>query len=150
MSRTIDTKEYLDTVVSLLQEGRKNIPVSVSGVSMTPFLHPGDTVFLNLPQRACRKGDIVLFTRSDGRYILHRIVRKYDESYLLLGDSQIAKEFVPAERICAVVTAIRIGEKVYTSAHPYCLFFRTVWRWFAPFRPQIGKILNFIKHKKSR
>lgn len=150
MSRTIDTKEYLDTVMSLLQEGQKNIPVTVSGVSMTPFLHPGDTVFLNLPQRAYRKGDIVLFTRSDGRYVLHRIVRENEGSYLLLGDSQLTKEFVPAERICAVVSAIRIGEKVYSPAHPYCLFFRTVWRWLAPLRPQIGKILNFIKHKKSR
>ena len=150
MSRTIDTKEYLDTVISLLHDGQTNIPVTVSGVSMTPFLHPGDIVFLNLPQRAYRSGDIVLFTRPDGRYILHRIVRKSDDSFTILGDAQKTREYVPACAIHAIVTSVRIGERVLPLSHPYCLFFRTIWMWFAPLRPQMGAVARFLKQKKSR
>lgn len=151
MSRIIDTKEYLDAVVSLLQEGQTNLPVTVSGVSMTPFLHPGDTVYLNLPQRNFRPGDIVLFTRPDGRYILHRIIKRRTDCFVLLGDAQQFREYVPESAIYAIVTSVRIGDRHMSLLHPYCLFFRTIWMWFAPLRPQMGAIAGFLlRHKKSR
>lgn len=149
MSIIIDTKEYLDLVLSLLREGKTNVPVTVSGVSMTPFLHPGDTVFLNLPDRPYRVGDVVLFTRPNGAYVLHRIVRADTSHYLMLGDSQTIREPICADCVHALVTSIRIGNRHMKQGHPYCLFYKTIWRWLEPLRPLIGKIHNLI-HKKSR
>lgn len=148
MSKTVDTREYLDLVVSLLLEGHRNVPVTVSGVSMTPFLHNGDTVYLNLPERPCRIGDVVLFTRPNGSYILHRIVGKKTGYFIMLGDSQLHCEFIPEEKIHAVVTAVRIGDQVMRNNHPYCLFFRTVWRWLRPLRPQIGSLYKLLKKNR--
>ena len=149
MSIIIDTKEYLDLALSLLREGKTNVPVTVSGVSMTPFLHPGDTVFLNLPDRPYQIGDVVLFTRPNGSYVLHRIVKDNGSHYLMLGDSQTALELISADCVHAIVTSIRIGNRNMRMHHPYCLFYQTIWRWLAPLRPMIGKIHNLI-HKKSR
>ena len=148
MSKTVDTKEYLDLVVSLLHSGKTNVPVTVSGVSMTPFLHNGDIVYLNLPDRPWQVGDVVLFTRPNGSYILHRIVKLEEDHCQMLGDSQLTREYIDKNQIHALVTSVRIGNRVMKMNHPYCLFYRTVWRWLAPFRPQIGKLHRLLKRQK--
>ena len=138
MALIVDTKEYLNTICQLLQEGKQDLPVPVTGNSMCPFLHPGDIVYLNW-FAALKKGDIVLFTRPDGSFVLHRIYQiKKDGTYLILGDNQLLPEPVPAERIHAIVTSARIKEKVVTpkSLRWWCY----AKLWTRPVRRIIGKL----------
>ena len=138
MALIVDTKEYLNTICQLLREGKQDLPVPVTGNSMCPFLHPGDIVYLNR-FAALEKGDIVLFTRPDGSFVLHRIYQiKKDGSYLILGDNQMLPEPVPAERIHAIVTSARIKEKVIT---PKSLRWQCYAKlWTRPVRRIIGKL----------
>ena len=138
MALIVDTKEYLNTICQLLQEGKQDLPVPVTGNSMCPFLHPGDIVYLNR-YTELEKGDIVLFTRPDGSFVLHRIYQiKKDGSYLILGDNQMLPEPVPAERIHAIVTSVRIKEKVIT---PKSLRWQCYAKlWSRPVRRIIGKL----------
>lgn len=138
MALIVDTKEYLNTICQLLQEGKQDLPVPVTGNSMCPFLHPGDIVYLNR-FAALKKGDIVLFTRPDGSFVLHRIYQiKKDGTYLILGDNQLLPEPVPAERIHAIVTSARIKEKVVT---PKSLRWQCYAKlWTRPVRRIIGKL----------
>ena len=138
MALIVDTKEYLNTICQLLQEGKQDLPVPVTGNSMCPFLHPGDIVYLNR-FAALKKGDIVLFTRPDGSFVLHRIYQiKKDGTYLILGDNQLLPEPVPAERIHAIVTSARIKEKVVT---PKSLRWQCYAKlWSRPVRRIIGKL----------
>ena len=95
MARILDTQEYLDTVCQLLQQGETSVAVPVAGGSMVPFLHNGDTVYLDLPDSPVKRGDIVLYTRSYGRYILHRVYRvRRDGSYIMVGDAQTELELL--------------------------------------------------------
>lgn len=147
MSITLDTQAYLDMVCELLGEGHTNVPVTVSGTSMTPFLDPGDTVFLNLPQSPLRPGDIVLFTRPNGRYVLHRVTAVLADGTLeILGDAQINPEYVSdPERIHAAVTAAVHGKKRLT---PDCLrwrFFRGPWLRIRRIRPYVNHIRNRLR-----
>ena len=138
MALIVDTKEYLNTICQLLQEGKQDLPVPVTGNSMCPFLHPGDIVYLNR-YTELEKGDIVLFTRPDGSFVLHRIYQiKKDGSYLILGDNQMLPEPVPAERIHAIVTSIRIKEKVLTPRS--FLWWCYAKLWSRPVRRIIGKL----------
>ena len=138
MALIVDTKEYLNTICCLLAEGKQDLPVPVTGNSMCPFLHPGDIVYLNR-FAALEKGDIVLFTRPDGSFVLHRIYQiKKDGTYLILGDNQMLPEPVPAERIHAIVTSVRIKEKVIT---PKSLRWQCYAKlWSRPVRRIIGKL----------
>lgn len=147
MARTVDTKEYLDMVCDLLAQGKTQVPVPVAGSSMMPFLHPGDTVFLDLPGGKLRVGDIPLFTRPDGRYILHRIVEvRKDGSFVMLGDAQTERELVDGiHRIRAVVTSANHKGKLLTPRSVRWIFFATVWRWIVPFRPLVTKLWDRIK-----
>ena len=141
--RTVDTKEYLDNVRDMLSRGHTAIPVPVAGNSMCPFLHHGDTVFLDLPRRQLKKGDIVLFTRPSGRYVLHRISRvKEDGSFLLLGDNQMQPEPVAANAVHALVTtAIRKGKPVSPGSLIWW-FYAHVWLWLTPQRRRIARLLK--------
>lgn len=137
--QSVDTKEYLDMVCGLLAEGKTGVPVPVAGSSMVPFLRPGDTVYLDLPREQPRRGDVVLFTRPGGRYILHRIVKVYpDGSFLMAGDAQTFLENVDgSHRIKAVVTGAVCRGKRQEPGSLRWRFFATVWLWVLPLRRQI-------------
>lgn len=147
MKRVVDTKEYLDMVCELLAQGRKLVPTPVAGSSMTPFLHNGDTAYLDLPDTPLKKGDIVLYTRPGGRYILHRIVKvNRDGSFLMLGDAQTDLERIQsAEQIHARVSKATHKGKTLTPKSPRWRFFATVWVWLWPIRPQMVKLATALK-----
>ena len=150
MAHTLDTKQYLDTVCAMLREGQKAVPVPVAGVSMRPFLRNGDVVYLDLPPKKLRKGDILLFTRPNGQYVLHRLHKKQkDGTFLMLGDSQLVPEPVHPEQIHAIVSFARIrGEVVKRSSfHWWC--FACPWRWLAPWRPQVGDFFYKLHHRND-
>lgn len=146
MSIVLDTQSYLDTVCDLLREGRTHIPVTVAGTSMTPFFDPGDTVFLDLPTKPIEVGDVILFRRFGQQYVLHRVVGIFpDGSYELLGDAQLRSERVAPDQVCAIVTALRRGEKLLDSRSLRWRFFRGPWRHIRRLRPYVNRLRNHFR-----
>ena len=146
MAKVLDTTAYLDTVCALLQEGHTQVPVTVAGTSMTPFFDPGDTVFLDLPQKPIEVGDVILFARFGTTYVLHRVVGIFpDGSLELLGDAQISSEGVAPEQVRAVVTGLRRGKKLYDERSLRWRFFRGPWRHIRRLRPYINRVRNLLK-----
>lgn len=145
MTKVIDTQAYLDTVCDLLRAGHTHIPVVIAGTSMTPFLDPGDTVFLDLPTRPPEPGDIALFTRPGGRYVLHRIVHVHPDGTLdLLGDAQIHSERIAPAQIRAIVTGARRGTRYLDETSLRWRFFRGPWQKIHTPRPYINRIRTHI------
>jgi SOS-response transcriptional repressor LexA len=150
MSRVLDTQEFLDTVCQMLAEGRTNIPIPVAGNSMVPFLHHGDMVFVSTPDSPLKKGDIVLYQRSSGRYILHRIQRlRKDGSLVMVGDAQQEMELLPsqAQVRARVISAIHKGKPCAPKSLRWWLY-RHVWLWLRPFRYMLMSLkgkLNTLK-----
>lgn len=151
MERIIDTQAYLDTVLELLRGGSANVPVTVTGSSMTPFLRQGDTVYLNLLTRPPRPGDIVLYTRPEGRYILHRVVAvNRDGSFTMLGDAQTRQERIGSrEQIHAIATGARRRGRNITPRSFVWWFYGVIWRWVAPWRPTLIRFRERLRRKNS-
>ena len=146
MAKVLDTQSYLDTVCALLQEGHAHVPVTIAGTSMTPFLDPGDTVFLDLPHRPIQKGDVILFARFSQKYVLHRVVGVFQDGSLeLLGDAQIRSERVRPEDVRAIVTGARKAGKLLDEHALRWRFFRDVWICTRRVRPYVNRIRNHIK-----
>lgn len=104
----LDTKAYLDSVCAMLKDGSTAVPVPVKGSSMVPFFREGDTVYLDSVPPKLHVGDIVLYTRASGDYILHRIVSVSSNGrFTILGDAQLMKsaENVSGKCIKAIVTS---------------------------------------------
>lgn len=147
MAHVIDTAAYLDTVAELLKNGQRAVPVPVSGVSMRPFLREGDTVFLDPLPEKLRPGDIILFTRPTGQYVLHRIaaVRK-DGTLLMQGDAQQWQETVndPA-RVCGIVSGANRKGKLVSPKDTVWKFYAVSWRLASPVRPVIFRAYGALK-----
>lgn len=138
MAGTLDTKAYLDTVCDLLAQGHTDVAVPVTGSSMVPFLHNGDLVYLASPGASLRRGDVVLFTREDGSYILHRIFKTCrDGSFRIVGDAQRITEAVAAGQIHAIVTAARHKGRLLTPRSPRWWFYRHIWLFLRPVRHRL-------------
>ncbi len=145
-SLTVNTAEYIDMLLSLLDGKKGDLPLPVKGFSMVPFLHEGDTVYINRLSKDPRRGDILLYRRPDGTYVLHR-VKKCTKSgvLLLLGDGQTQKEPVLRQWVFAEATSAKRKGRLITKKSPVWRFYSTLWLLLSPLRPIFGKIHNAKK-----
>ena len=146
----LDTNKYLDAVCLMLREGHSNVPVPIKGDSMRPFLHGGDFAYLMpLPERL-KRGDIVLYRRKNGQYVLHRVYRIMENgSFLLLGDSQLTPEPVNREQLRGKAASVRCrGENCLPRSFRWW-FFAVPWLRLARWRPQIAKLLAIFRKKQA-
>ena len=92
---TIAQFDEVDTVLLMEQYKEllrtvKTLPLLVTGNSMAPFLvDRRDTVYLSGIRRPLRRGDIVLYQRRSGAYILHRICRREGDTFTIAGDTTV-------------------------------------------------------------
>lgn len=142
-----DTEEYIDSLISVLQEGRE-VLLLVVGHSMEPFLvHERDTVLLSPVNRMLKKGDIALFKRNNGQYILHRIYKIKDNAFYFVGDNQNLCDVegpIKREQICAAVySAKRHGVEIYETDFIW-RFFKSAWLWTIRWRPYMKKAFHLF------
>ena len=122
------------------------VPLSISGSSMTPFLvHSRDTVYLSKVTRPLKKGDMVLYRRDSGAYVLHRIYRAEESGYWLVGDAQIMLEKgIRPDQVLALVTAVRRKGKLLQPGSFWWDFFEKVWIRVIPLRPGIVAVYSAV------
>lgn len=72
-------------------ENEKTFTFPIHGTSMQPLLHTNDLVILE-KIATLKKGDIVLFRRENGQFVLHRLRRIKKDSYTFVGDHQVKEE----------------------------------------------------------
>lgn len=152
--RTVDTESYLDMVKGLVQEG-KEVSVRISGGSMSPFLAgQRDTILISPITRPLKRGDMALFQRISGQYVMHRIryVRKEkgQEQYYFIGDAQIQTEGpIERDQICGVITAVQRKGKWLKPGSFWWEFFRVVWLRIVPLRsPLINLYCALVPKRK--
>ena len=127
----------LEEYRTLLQDdGADCLPLIISGWSMTPFLiHGRDTVYLSRLTRAPRRGDMLLYRRDGGAYILHRVYKKENGTLTMLGDAQRMPEpGIREDQIIAIVTKVLRKEKLLAPGSFWWEFFEKVWVRIVPLR----------------
>ena len=140
----IDARQFLSTMQELIEKG-ETVPIPVSGFSMRPFLaNNRDTVLVSKTAGSLKKGDIALYQRKNGQYILHRIVKVHpDNTFDLIGDAQtVIETHVALSQIIGIVTKINRNGKWITPNSPSWNFYSRVWIHSIPLR----KIISFLRH----
>lgn len=134
------TKECMVSLLDLLEEV-DNIPLVISGGSMSPFLvHHRDTVYLSKVRQLPKRGDMILYLRDSGQYVLHRVYRA-TEDYTMVGDAQtILEHGIRSDQILAIVTAVRRKGQLLQPGSFWWEFFRIVWIRLVPLRPLLSAI----------
>lgn len=137
--------ELMPHIRETLAQGRP-IAIGPKGTSMMPLIRQGmDFVELSpLPDRL-KKYDIPLYQRSNGQYVLHRIVKAGD-TYTCIGDNQFVLETgVTHDQMIAVVSAIYRGKKhVPVTAFSYRLYC-TFWHYSRPVRHLWHRGIGWLK-----
>ncbi len=81
------------------------------GSSMRPLLRQDrDLVVIEPPAKPPEKYDVVLYRRG-GSTVLHRVIKRSGDDYLIRGDNTYALETVPSDNIFGVLTGFVRGKK---------------------------------------
>lgn len=140
---------YFAVYLSLLQENLAP-PLPIVGNSMAPYLKNGrDAVILRpvTEKERLHRGDIYLYRRDSGAYILHRMVAVRHDRCFFAGDAQTyVEKNVRREQLIAVVTAVVRHEKTVSAGFRW-YFFRTVWIALLPWRRFIMKIHAYFRKR---
>lgn len=144
--RIVSPKAIMEPLLALLDEVEA-VPLVISGGSMTPFLvHGRDTVYLSKVKKPLKKGDMVLYQRLGGSYVLHRILKVEGSLYTMVGDAQTHLELgIHESQIRAIVTAVRRKDKLLQKGSFWWIFFEKIWVRMVPLRPAVRKAYSFIK-----
>ncbi len=145
--KVVNTEEYLSSVKEIIHMGH-TVSIPVAGNSMLPFLVDGrDWVLLSPINRTLQRGDIVLFQRAGGQFVLHRIckVRK-DSTFYIIGDAQQWIEGpVGREQIAAVAVKVQRKGKWIGQENFWWAFFQYIWIRVIPLRGYIRKLYGICK-----
>ncbi len=130
-----------------------DVTLTVTGNSMSPLWHhlKNSVVLTKCDPYALNKGDVPLYRRADGRYILHRIVRVHKDTYDLAGDAQTEIERgLEKSRIIAVVKAFERGGRLVSVTSPRYRAYERLWRLLLPLRQVIFKVYGATYGKLKR
>ena len=148
--KIVSPETVMEPLLELLKEAEA-VPLVVSGSSMAPFLaHGRDTVYLSKVTQPPGRGDVVLYQRNNGKFVLHRVLRVEGEVYTMLGDAQtVAEPGIHREQIRAVVTAVRRKDRLLQRGGVLWFFFEKVWLSMVPLRPVARRVCRVFRGKKD-
>ena len=112
-------KANMDDFLPVLEAGGQ-VTLTVTGTSMLPLLRPGKDSVLLRSENIPKKGDILLYRRKNGRFVLHRVIGKTQNAFLCCGDNQWRREQVERDQVVATVTGYcRSGKEKALSSFGY-------------------------------
>lgn len=140
--------QKLGPVFQALILEKARVKITVTGNSMYPLLRSGiDEVILERG-RSYKKGDVVFYRRSNGRYVLHRIVGKKGDAFYLAGDAEVRREYpIYANQIIGVATAFVSRGKRFSHNNPVYIIYSFLWTLFLPYRHRIIRIYMKFRRK---
>lgn len=128
--------EELSGLLRLQIDRGGSAPLTVTGFSMLPMLaNRRDRVYLTRLTHDPRRGDVILYRRENGQYVLHRVI--YPEDLLgcqCCGDNSWTLELVHRTDILGIVHAFQRKGKDYTVRAPAYRLYSYLWTSLFPFR----------------
>lgn len=111
-----------------------NIPLN--GNSMMPLVRrQRDRVTVVPVYRAPRRGDIVLFQRADGVFVVHRLLSIGEDTVRTLGDNCRAPDPpIPASSVLGIVTYVQRGKRMLHVDTALGRFAGRIWSVMLPVR----------------
>ncbi len=146
----------LEDIITILEEKLKDgatVTFSPDGVSMLPLIRPGqDSVTLSGTVKPS-VGDAVFYKRPSGQFVLHRIVAKEENKFVLCGDNQLVLEKgVGNEWIIATVTSVwRNGKELKRDCAGIFVYLKIIlpcYRFYLKVRGILAKIKRKIKSNR--
>lgn len=116
MNKVISMDEMIPLIEEKLNEDGKVI-FTPKGTSMLPtIIGEVDTVSLVKPKFPLKKYSISLYKRDNGDYVLHRVIGRRGNCYVMRGDNQYIKEKgIRQDQIIGVVQTYTHNGEAYEA-----------------------------------
>jgi hypothetical protein len=127
----------IDEWSNLIKEGATPlVRISLNGVSMQPLIRRQRDIVTIVPLfRELKIGDIVLFQRADGAYVVHRLQKKFTDSVQTLGDNcSFADSPISIHSVLGIITHVSRGKHTIHVDTPFARFLGRMWMCFRPIR----------------
>lgn len=110
---TVEFNDLMEVMEDKLSHGSEVIILATGNSMMPLFKHKRDQVCLSR-ETNLKKYDMILYRRLNGQYVLHRIVGKNSDGFILRGDNQLENEYsIKPEQVIAKVTGFKRKGKDY-------------------------------------
>lgn len=127
------------------------------GTSMQPlFKTHRDMVIIKRPEGDLKKYDVALYKDGRGRYVLHRVIKVSEDSYIIRGDNTFVDEYVKKSAVIGVLTAYRNKNKRHSVNDISFKIYSRFWHFIYPLRrlkrsirALLGKIRRKLCKKKN-
>ncbi len=141
------------TIAGELKAGRM-VATKTTGVSMRPLLYERKTTAIIEPlRRELQVGELPIYQRPDGYYVIHRVVGVDPAHYYTRGDNCTDIEKIPKSWALGVVVEILRGNRRIRVTDRGYRFYVAFWRWITPVRILYyrvrGKIRSLRKSSAS-
>lgn len=150
LRQKVSLKDLEPLLLETLERGGC-VKLPVTGTSNLPTLAPErDQVTLQKPMLPLKKGDLPLYKRDNGQYVLHRIVSvQEDGRYVCCGDHQWKKEKgIRPDQILGLTTVIfRKGREFSVENGRYRRWVR-LWVFLLPCRRFFVRLYHIFCHLK--
>ena len=143
--------ESLVSLIRLQLEQNGHADLTVTGSSMLPMLrNRRDSVRLIPVGGQCKQGDIILYRRENGMYVLHRVIGLQGTQYICCGDNQAEREDVAHHQLIAVVSGFTRKGKYYSVTHCGYRIYQTLWVCLFFLRPLYIKMRRPLGRLRER
>ncbi len=143
--------EALFPVIEESLNSGADVKLKISGTSMYPLVGSRRDSVLLTKADELKVGDVPLFRRTDGRFVLHRIVKIKDGLYGMRGDFEQKIEYpIEREQIVAVAKGFYRNERYIACGNFWYKVYKVFWMHTVPIRPFLIKILKIRGAKKQK
>ena len=140
----IKLADMADIIYEQLNSG-EDIILTVRGTSMYPIFLDKKTEVTLRKKDSYSKGDVIFYRRDNGAFVLHRIIGKNSEGWILRGDNQTVKEFaVRDDMILGYVVFYKNKKKKSTSSLSFS-FYSSIWAFFRFVRRPLCHFLRLFR-----
>ncbi len=123
--------------------------VFTKGTSMQPLLIEGKSYVVLKPiERRLKVGDLPIVLRSDGKYVIHRVIAMTDNGCITRGDNCVTRESVKNESILGIVTEIQRKDKTIKVTDKKYRLYVAIWNIIYPIRWLCYKLRGRLKRGK--
>lgn len=146
-------KTDMETMLPIIEgsiETGGSVKLKVSGFSMYPLVSSRRDSVLLTKADDIKVGDVPLYKRPDGSYILHRIVGEKDGAFYTMGDYETKKEYpVYSDQIVAKAAGFYRKERFIDCNSKRYKIYKFFWTHTLFLRPfLINCIVDIGKNKK--
>lgn len=140
--KATDMESLYELIQPVIEQGN-TVKIKISGFSMYPLVSSRrDSVLLGRAEKL-KIGDVTLFRRTDGSFILHRIVGEKNGAFYAMGDYETKKEYpVYRNQIVALAKGFYRKNKFISTDSTFFKVYSAVWRRTVFIRPFLLKCMH--------